>query len=348
MSDCYRSRSGAHGLKPCAAGIRILPRLVLMTGVLLTFCDGAGAISPSELHARAQKLRNAAARCESRLARGDLDECTVSVPWTNQEISVGAAEALANQLDAEADRQDEQPPEAPVHQPPPQRDSDANAQPIGTPPDQPASQIDSSAFGSPGSWNSSERQMVSQIFGRFGRGPAFDFVRAKVRFHRRHQPSTLVGSSDVLGESPGIVYFYDVFFSSALKTDQGVLTGDALDVWRTNLMAFESGKAAYANVKDLPLPSGQSFGEWFEPYVDANESNILGIKAAGYRRGSYQLSLSSATTDLPGAERESAFGYLFRGALLKLDKPHEKGARKQHDATMNDFQTRLNWALTHH
>ena len=112
-------------------------------------------------------------------------------------------------------------------------------------------------------------------------------------------------------------------------------------------MAFESGKAAYASVKNLRLPDGQLFGEWFEPFVAANESRILAVKAAGYRRGSNQSDLSDITTDLPGAERESAFGYLFRGAVLKLEKPHEKRARDQFDSTMKDFQTRLQWALTH-
>jgi hypothetical protein len=344
MFRAYRIPSGAHGFKPCAAGVQLLLRVIFLMAALLIFCDGASAASPSELHARAQRLRNAAARCENRLARGELDECTVLVPWSGEEISTGEAEALANQLDAEANSQS-RPPAAPQNQPPLQRDSTANAQPAGTPSNQPESQIDSGAFGSPASWNSSDRRMVSQIFGRFGRGPAFDFVRAKIRFHRRHQPSALVSSSDVLGAGPGSVYFYDVFFSSALKTDQGVLTGDALDVWRTSLVAFESGKAAYASVKDLPLPNGQSFGEWFNAYADGNFSNIIAVKDAAYSRSSNRSSLSGVTSD--GLDRESSFGYLFRGAVLKLEKPRDKSARNVYDSTMQDFQTRLNWALTH-
>ncbi|MEN3370782.1 MAG: hypothetical protein V7609_2925 [Verrucomicrobiota bacterium] len=73
--------------------------------ILLIPIHVAKADTASELHAKAQKLRNAAARCRERVSSGELDECTVNVPWAGQDISVGAAESLAARLDAEANQQ---------------------------------------------------------------------------------------------------------------------------------------------------------------------------------------------------------------------------------------------------
>lgn len=80
-------------------------RSILACLLLLGACTQAW--SQSECRERARRLTNAAQRCRQRLASGELQICTVTLGFRNdQQVSIEQAEALAAAFNRNADRYD--------------------------------------------------------------------------------------------------------------------------------------------------------------------------------------------------------------------------------------------------
>lgn len=51
-----------------------------------------------------RQLRDAVQRCQQRIASGEIDECIVTIPWQNRQVSMDEARRLADELADEACR----------------------------------------------------------------------------------------------------------------------------------------------------------------------------------------------------------------------------------------------------
>ncbi len=84
---------------PALPSPKALFALILLAGVC------GQAMGQSECRERARRLTNAAQRCRQRLASGELQTCTVTLGFRNdQEVSIEQAEALAAAFNRNADR----------------------------------------------------------------------------------------------------------------------------------------------------------------------------------------------------------------------------------------------------
>jgi hypothetical protein len=73
--------------------------VALIVAIFTTMPHAAAETDDRVLRGRVLDLRNAVERCEQRIASGKIDECTVTLKWSNREVSMSDALDIADELE---------------------------------------------------------------------------------------------------------------------------------------------------------------------------------------------------------------------------------------------------------